>query len=74
MLVKKQEFRDESKESLIDPEITKFSLYLFKDDSMVEIADLIEYGKLELASVWQNRILLFSRNPYPYIKILEIIN
>lgn len=74
VLVKKQEFRDESKESLIDPEITKFSLYLFKDNSLVEIADLIEYGRLELACVWHNRILLFSRNPFPYIKILEILD
>jgi len=72
VLVKKQNFKDDSKESLIEPIIKKFTLYQLIDDSLIEVVDLTKYGKMKLANVWRNRLILLARSPYPYIQILEV--
>jgi len=72
VLVKKQEFKDESRESLLEPIVIKYSLYRIVKSKLVEVADLKEFNKMELGTSFKDKLILYSREPYPHLKVISI--
>lgn len=72
VLVTKQSFKDETFNSLRNPISKKLILYHLEKDSLNKVLDLSEGDFMDLGAVWNNRIILYSQDPYPHIKILEV--
>jgi len=72
ILVTKQDFPGETRDAVFSPRYKNLRLYLLDDQKLKWYADLPEGDFMQLGTTWENRIILYSLNPYPRIRILEM--
>jgi hypothetical protein len=73
VLIKRVDYKDESRESRLNPIIREFSLYRLEFDSLVKKIDLSDHGHMELGTAFKNLLILYARDPFPHFKILKIV-
>lgn len=73
VLVKRMEYKDDSRESRLNPTIKEYGLYRLEFDNLVKTIDLLDHGHMELGAACGNLLILYSRDPFPHFKILEIV-